>query len=220
MQYHIQTAPVWDAYRQGDDCPLCRIYENKQKRLVKSYLDENVMDPHFRERSNAVGFCAEHVGMLYDGENKLGLALQLETRAAYLSDLLSASPADCKKAKKQAQKLSAHCGCVICAELEEFMPRYYMTIAQMFHAEADFPALFAAAAHCVKHAIALIEAAEYAGKSAQNYLSALCGALKQRLNDTSADLRAFADCFDHNSATRPDPQAVPRAIRLLTSKQL
>lgn len=219
MQYHIQTAPLWDAYRD-DGCPLCRIENNKQKRLVKSYLNENVMDPDFRERSNAVGFCPEHVGMLYAGENKLGLALQLETRAAYLDGLLKTPPKDKKAAKKAADDLSYHNGCVICAELDAFMPRYYMTVAQMFDAESEFPALFSSAHHCYKHAIKLLYAAEYAGKHTAEYTAALFCGLKADLQRASADLRAFADCFDHKSTSRPDPQTIPRAVELLMSKKL
>lgn len=220
MQYHIQTAPVWDAYRESDGCPLCAIYEAKQKRLIKAYLNENVMDPHFRERSNAFGFCAEHSGMLYEGENKLGLALQLETRAAYLGSLLKSPPVDKKAAKKTADKLSACRGCVICSELEDFMPRYYMTIAQMFSAEKDFSELFASAKHCFKHAIALLYSAEHAGKNIAAFAAALCNGLKAELDGTEADLRAFADCFDHKSSDRPNPQSIPRALRLLTSKKI
>lgn len=220
MQYHIQTAPIWDAYRDGDGCPLCRIFAGKEKRLVKSYLNENVMDPDFRERSNAHGFCAEHIGMLYSGENKLGLALQLETRAHFLSELSSNPPKDKKSAKRLADKLSAHDGCVICAELDGFMPRYYMTVAQMFQAEPEFPTLFSSADHCYKHSIQLLNAAEYAGKNTAQFISALLSKLKTDLDRTESELRDFADCFDHNSTSRPDPKSVPRAIELLTSKKM
>ncbi|MCH5163103.1 MAG: hypothetical protein J1G38_06395 [Clostridiales bacterium] len=219
MQYHIQTAPIWEAY-SGDGCPLCRIYENKEKRLVKSYLNENVMDPHFRERSNSVGFCAEHVKMLYAGENKLGLALQLETRAAYLSDLVKNPPNDKKSAKRLAEKLTAHDGCVICNELDEFMPRYYMTVAQMFAAEPEFPHLFTSASHCYKHAVELLRAAEYAGKSLGAFAAEVLRALNADTERTAKELRAFADCFDHNSTAKPDKEAIPRAVLRLLGKKL
>lgn len=215
MQYHIQTAPVWDAYREKG-CPLCRIFGARESRLVEQYLSDNVMDPDFRERSNAVGFCPEHMRMLYAGQNKLGLALQLETRAEFLNSLLKSAPIDKKSAKKTAAKLREHTGCVICAALDDITPRYFMTIAQMFANEIEFPALFSAASHCVKHAACLFDAAEYAGKSAPAYLSALTSALKRELKKTETELRDFADCFDfRNAGRRPDPDSIPRAIALL-----
>ena len=215
MQYQIQTAPIWDAYRTADDCPLCKIYAEREKRLVGQYLAENVMDPDFRVASNSVGFCPEHIRMMYAGQNKLGLALQLETRAAFLNGLIT-SPTDKKSAKKLAEKLDEHDGCVICAAIAEPMSRYYMTVAEMYDNEREFPELFAKAHHCVKHTAALLHAAQYAGKSAAAYLSALTAGIKRDLKQTETALRAFADCFDHkNIGARPDPDAVPNAIKLI-----
>lgn len=215
MQYQIQTAPIWDAYRTSDDCPLCKIYAEREKRLVGQYLAENVMDPDFRVASNSVGFCPEHIRMMYAGQNKLGMALQLETRAAFLNELIN-SPTDKKSAKKLAEKLDAHRGCVICSAIAEPMSRYYMTVAEMYDNENEFPELFAHAHHCVKHATALLYAAQYAGKHTQAYLAALTAGIKHDLKQTETSLRAFADCFDHkNIGARPDPDSVPNAIKVL-----
>ncbi|MCH5155376.1 MAG: hypothetical protein J1F69_02110 [Clostridiales bacterium] len=221
MQYQIQTMPIWDAYKSHDGCPLCKIYNDREKRLVGQYLAENVMDPDFRTESNRIGFCPEHIRQMYAGQNKLGLALQLETRAAELYKLLQKPPTDKKSAKKTAEKINEHCGCVICNAIAEPMERYYMTIAEMFLHETDFPELFREAHHCVKHAAKLFDAAAYAGKSVTDYLAALNAGLLRDLNRTERDMRAFADCFDfRNSGSKPDQQAIPRAISvLITDKQ-
>ena len=220
MQYQIQTTPIWDAYKQHDGCPLCRIYAERETRLVKQYLAENVMDPDFRVASNAIGFCPDHIKQMYLGQNKLGLALQLETRAAELKKLLG-SPADKKSAKKQAELLSKHQGCVICNALEEPMSRYYMTVAEMYDNEKEFPELFAVASHCLKHATFLYSAAAYAGKKTADYLAALTSSLKSDLDRTEKELRRFADCFDFkNAGARPDATAIPRAINLLITDDI
>lgn len=215
MQYHIQTAPVWDAYKQ-DGCPICRLLKTREDRLVNQYLTDNVMDPDFRVRSNETGFCSEHIKMLYDGQNKLGLALQLETRAAYINSLISSAPTDKKQAKKLCAAIKKHTGCVICDTLEEVMPRYFMTIAMMYDNENEFPALFSEAKHCLKHSAMLFDVADCAGKSVKSYLAALTESLKRQLSETEKQLRVFADCFDfRNAGSKPDPEAVPRAIKLL-----
>ena len=216
MQYQIQTAPIWDAYRKQSGCPLCAIFAEREKRLVSQYLAENVMDPDFRVRSNSVGFCPEHIRMMYSGQNKLGLALQLETRAAELKKLLDKAPTDKKAAKKQADNLQSHIGCVICSAIEEPMSRYYMTVAEMYENESEFPELFAAAHHCVNHTKELYAAAAYAGKKTAAYLNALTTSIKRDLKQAETELRAFADCFDHkNTGMRPDPDTIPNAIKLL-----
>ena len=38
MQYQIQTAPIWEAYRETDGCPLCKIFAAREKRIVAQYL--------------------------------------------------------------------------------------------------------------------------------------------------------------------------------------
>lgn len=213
--------PIWDAYRTYDGCPLCKIFADREKRLVGQYLAENVMDPDFRTASNSIGFCPEHIRQMYSGQNKLGLALQLETRAAELNKLLSKTPTDKKSAKKTAALLDDHRGCVICNALAEPMERYYMTIAEMYFNEREFPELFREAHHCLKHTARLFDAAGYAGKSAAAYLNDLTNGIKRDLKRTESEMRAFADCFDfRNSGSKPDPQSIPRAISVLITDKL
>lgn len=221
MHYHIQTAPIWDAYKDNSRCPLCTLLLAKEKKVVKSYLNENVMDEFFRQRSNSVGFCSTHLQQLYVGENKLGLALQLETRANYIhSNLLKNVPTNKKSAKKVADGIKSHCGCVICDELNEYIPRYYMTIAQMFDIEPEFPDLFRSAHHCVKHAAELMSFCEYAKKSTKTFLQSLTNSLTDDLIKTEKELRAFCNCFDYNNRSTPDPQTIPNASKILISHEL
>ncbi|MDE6201529.1 MAG: hypothetical protein K2M47_06615 [Clostridiales bacterium] len=220
MQYQIQTMPIWDAYKTHDGCPLCAIFADREKRLVGQYLAENVMDPDFRSTSNRIGFCPEHIRQMYAGQNKLGLALQLETRAAEMAKLLSKAPTDKKSAKKTAAMIEDHRGCVICNALKEPMERYYMTIAAMYANESEFPELFREAHHCLAHAAMLYDAAAYAGKSVKDYLSALTDGIKRDLKRTESDMRAFADCFDFRNNQKPDAQAIPRAIGVLITDKL
>lgn len=72
MQYHIQTSPIWDAFRENDGCPMCRLYERAESRLIKQYLDEAVMEPEYRIKVNKRGFCSDHLKKLYAGGNKPG----------------------------------------------------------------------------------------------------------------------------------------------------
>lgn len=219
MQYQIQTAPIWDAYKTQDSCPLCAIFKARESKLVAQFLAENVMDPDFRVAVNTHGFCPEHTRALFAGQNKLGLALQLETRSAALFELLKKTPEDKKAADKLADAIDKRCGCVICDALREPMSRYYMTVAEMYLQESDFPAIFTEAHHCVKHTVMLLHAAKYAGKKTEGYLSALTAGLRRDLKKSEKDLRAFADCFDfRNSGQKPDPETIPKAIDLLMGK--
>lgn len=79
MKYHIDTIPVWDAYHQESECPLCILEHNLEKNYVESFLGASVMESDTRIQVNRSGFCSHHFKLLYDAQNRLGLALMTHT---------------------------------------------------------------------------------------------------------------------------------------------
>ena len=79
MKYHIDTIPVWDAYKAGHDCPMCALRDDNEGQLVELFLGESVMEPDRRVEVNAKGFCARHLQMMFTAGNRLGLALMCHT---------------------------------------------------------------------------------------------------------------------------------------------
>ena len=195
MQYHIQTAPIWDAFKENDGCPLCKLYARTESRLVKQYLGEAVMEPDYRVRVNERGFCDKHLVKLYDGNNKLGLALQLHTRTEHIIKCIDV-PCNAKQARKLADRLEKTANtCVICDEVDEVMNRYYYTVAQMYLAEAAFPEVFAASyGFCMPHFIELLKMVSYAGKKQEAYAAAL--------TRKQIDLERFTKRFDYRSTDK------------------
>lgn len=203
MQYHIQTAPIWDAFKENDGCPLCKLYARTESRLVKQYLGEAVMEPDYRVRVNERGFCDKHLVKLYDGNNKLGLALQLHTRTEHIIKCIDV-PCNAKQARKLADRLEKTANtCVICDEVDEVMNRYYYTVAQMYLAEAAFPEVFAASyGFCMPHFIELLKMVSYAGKKQEAYASALTRKQIDTLRKNDADLERFTKRFDYRSTDK------------------
>ncbi len=222
MQYHIQTTPVWDAFRQKDGCPICLLYERIENRLVKQYLGEAVMEPDYRIKVNKRGFCTRHLLKLYDGGNKLGLALQINTRTENIIENIGTT-ANAKQAKKLAEKLDKTLDtCVICDEAEEIMTRYCYTVAQMFGAEAEFPKVFSeSSGFCMPHFVRLLQYVSYAGKSAERYAAALTAKQLETLKKTNSDLERFTKRFDYNSADKfsgATDDAIKNSINKLKGK--
>ena len=222
MQYHIQTTPVWDAFRQKDGCPICLLYERIENRLVKQYLGEAVMEPDYRIKVNKRGFCTRHLLKLYDGGNKLGLALQINTRTENIIENIGTT-ANPKQAKKLAEKLDKTLDtCVICDEAEEIMTRYCYTVAQMFGAEAEFPKVFSeSSGFCMPHFVRLLQYVSYAGKSAERYAAALTAKQLETLKKTNSDLERFTKRFDYNSADKfsgATDDAIKKSINKLKGK--
>lgn len=203
MRYHIQTAPIWDAFKENDGCPLCKLYARTEERLVKQYTGEAVMEPDYRVKVNERGFCARHLKQLFDGNNKLGVALQVNTRTEkIISDIdFIENP---KKAKKLADKLASTLDtCVICDEVDAVMERYFYTIAQMFDNEAEFPKLLKdSQGFCLPHFIELLRYASYAGKSASEYTGVITKLQKDTMKKDNVALERFTKRFDYNSSDK------------------
>ncbi len=222
MRYHIQTAPIWDAFSQNDGCPLCKLYEKTEDRLIKQYTDEAVMEPDYRVRVNERGFCARHLEKLFNGSNKLGVALQVNTRTEKIvNDIFIAD--NPKKAKKLSDKLASTLDtCVICDEADEIMERYLYTVAQMFTNETDFPKLLKnCGGFCLPHFVQLLRYVSYAGKSASEYAKVICKLQKDTMRKDNSDLERFTRRFDYNSSDKyssSTDDALEKSIKRLKGK--
>ncbi len=222
MQYHIQTDPIWEAFKSDCDCPLCAIYEKTESRLVEQYLNEAVMEPDYRVEVNKYGFCAKHLSKLFAGKNKLGLSLQLATRIATVRGNITPVKTH-KQAVKQAEKLNKTMDtCVICRTADENMTRYAYTVAQMFACEPEFRQVFQKSnGFCMPHYTLLLAESNKAGKLTEIYLHELVYLQNKSLDRTVHDLDRFAQMFDYRnagSAVRPDPDTIPDTIRKLKGR--
>lgn len=215
MKYHIQTIPIWDAFKSADNCPLCSISRVNEDRILQTYVSDKVMSPEFRSIVNARGFCEKHAARLLDGGNKLGFALQCETRAKWLSERVK--PVNgARNAKKLADALNKCFDCVVCDELYSTMERYFYTIAQMYFFESEFPALFKKAHICMPHCIRLLQYCDYAKNKETEFASAITFKLRTQLENVASDLRDFADGFDYKSKTKVTDRKTPvKACALL-----
>ena len=80
MQYHINTGLIHEKFNSECDCPLCEIEKIVEDGIVYEYLNDAVMEDDTRIHVNKTGFCKEHFDLLFQGQNKLSLALQISTR--------------------------------------------------------------------------------------------------------------------------------------------
>lgn len=200
MQYHIQTGPIIDSFKNDCGCPLCQLQKITEERFVSQYLNEGVMEPDYRVRVNKTGFCKKHLTDMYKGENKLGLSLQLNTRTEYiLSNLkIADSPGI---AKKQAETIrKGEKNCVICEEVSEIMKRYAMTVAQMFKYERDFPrTLEDSSGFCLEHYALLLEHSANAGNQSKRYTATLSKVEITAIKIDNENIERFTNRFDYNS---------------------
>ena len=158
MRYQIDTAPVWDAFKKGAECPLCEIRRLATEREIRYFLGESVMEPQQRMEVNRDYFCAEHLRSLYAQANRLGLGLMTHT---YIKNMLprlraaddealkaakrdSLKPAPLRKKTRNAVGAIRELGnkCVICRRMRENMDRYAYTVLYMYGHDGEFRELY------------------------------------------------------------------------------
>lgn len=224
MKQHIDTAPIWVAYKENGECPLCSIERDSERGYVGNFLGGSVMEPAVRIEVNEKGFCAAHFRMLYGAGNRLGVALMAHTYLKSTIERLKRT--DAPKARLFARGgespgASLTDSCILCDRLNAVMARYEDTLIHMWAHEAAFEEAFESSKGlCVKHYEHLLARApgELSGKQLAQFVAALKRVTLENLSRVEQDLEWFTLKFDYRNQDKPwgnSRDAVERALNKL-----
>ena len=82
MRQDICTIPISEIFEVNDGCPICRMREIIEKRIVEYIMGAAMMEPDVRIETNKLGFCERHFDMMLNTRGRLQLALILESHIA------------------------------------------------------------------------------------------------------------------------------------------
>ncbi len=243
MRQHIDTAPLWDSYRQDCECPLCLLCARAEAANVDYFLGESVMEPGQRIEVNQKGFCARHFKLMYDAGNRLGLALMTQTHMRETAKMLKTQAEQARNAAAEeagksvfrriggrkndalteiAGELERLDGkCVFCERIRDNMDRYMYTLLWMYRHEPDFPALFAQSkGMCLKHYAEALENApkHLSGDVLQRFVDTLTRIEMESFDRLEQEIDWFTKKFDYRNQDKPwgsSRDAVKRAINKL-----
>ncbi len=204
MNYHIDTALIYDKFGSECDCPLCEIQKIIDEQYLHEFLNDAVMEDDTRIAVGKKGFCKRHLDMLISRQNKLSVALQLMTRLDKTENLF----AEVKKksvAKKRAEEIEKSlCTCAICDYTEQSMVKYYKTVAQLYAREKEFyKVLLSTKGFCAHHYAELLKYASSASFAADAYVTVLSGVQERSIIRLKAALKEFCDKHDYRNAAVP-----------------
>lgn len=249
MKISIDTLPLWEAFRQPEPCPFCRLEHRMEELFVETYLGESVMEPDTRVEVNAKGFCPEHYRLLLQQKSsKLGLALMTHThlketiraveadmdaigralegadsfmkRAAGSKDIGGMLAGACDRARGRAAT------CAVCERIELHMERYYETALSMWERDADFRKLYeTSSGFCLPHWGRQLRASggSLVSKKRIEFIGKLNEIEKRALSELERDLEGFTRKFDYRNADKPwgnSKDALPRAINMLEGQTI
>ena len=79
MREDICTIPVSEVFEESDGCPICRMRDTVEERIISYILGDAMMEPDVRIETNRVGFCENHYDKMLNYRARLQLALVLQT---------------------------------------------------------------------------------------------------------------------------------------------
>ena len=219
MPYHIDTIPIWDAVRSGSECPLCTLAQSVECGMIELYLGGSVMEPATRIAVNDRGFCARHLRMLWDSEQKLPLALMLDTRMDTLLERLRPllQAASDEATRKKPRKLIAaaklldavekECArCVVCERSGTIMERYIETMASMLGSDADFRKSFSSCRGlCQPHFAAMLRELLKPSllRDPRPLIALMCERQQEALTRLHEEIHFFTTKFNYRNTDRP-----------------
>ncbi len=227
MKLHIDTAPVWEVYRQDCECPLCVLRDRVEAASVEYFLGDSVMEPSQRIEVNEKGFCGRHFKLMFDAGNRLGLALMTHTYLKHTIQRLEAGETPVrgglfKRAPKQeAPDPAPESSCVACSRIRENMERYVYTIIYMYKHEAEFPALLEQSkGMCLEHYRKTMAMASQhlLGDALRNLTKTLKEIELKNLRRVADEVEWFTRKFDYRNQDEPwgnSRDAVERALNKL-----
>ena len=204
MRDDICTIPISEIFEENDGCPICRMYERAEKRIVEYILGDAMMEPDVRIETNRLGFCPEHFSVMLGMKNRLSLTLMLQS---YLTELLNEGVIDNTKnlSKKDFEKITNKLkdsseGCFICNRVKEKLKIYLENIVYLWEADKEFREKTRAQEYfCPKHLAALCETAKDR-ISKKNY-SSFCedhfSASRKILENLSDEVTRFCNSYNY-----------------------
>ena len=196
MRADITTIPLQDAFAPRDGCPLCRLTDMLQQRMITYITGAAMMESDVRKETNRAGFCHTHLGQMLQAKNRLSVALTLQS---HLDEVEKQLFPRIGSGQKAAQKLMD--SCFVCEQIEWALTRMIPNICRQYETDREFRELFSQQEMlCVPHYIRLSEASSGMGKRWRGEFNDAAKALcHQYLRALQADVNHFTRMFDYRS---------------------
>ncbi|MBR4234594.1 MAG: hypothetical protein IKR85_00845 [Clostridia bacterium] len=237
MRQHIDTIPVWDAFKTDCECPLCVLRETNENNYVQTFTGGSVMEPDVRVEVNMKGFCARHFRLMMKSEHRLGVALMAHTylkqsmaRLGQTNMAVQSVPVKgrlfSKKAPEAGVDLSALTDtCILCDRLNDTMKRYVYTAIHLWKKDSAFRyQLKNSKGLCLKHYAELLKAApeQLSGQELATFTDELNETEMKNLARLEQEIEWFTLKFDHQNADKPwgnSRDALPRTVEKLRGRE-
>ena len=229
----IYMIPVNEAFDEGMKegnctCPFCMLYEKLEKKELEIALGPAMMEPTTRMETNEKGFCKTHFEKMLKMNNKLSLALILESHIDTVKGKLKGNflskitGAQAKKDLKTTKALDSTCH--ICQKVDYHFFRMLDTAIYLYSTDPKFrPKLQGQTHFCLPHYQKVIELAndKLDKRKFKEFYEDISTVENNYFEKILKDVSWFCKKFDYRYDSEPwydSKDAVERAIALLSGK--
>ena len=218
MKETIYTIPLNDAFHAEDECPFCRLERDAEQHALEFILGKqsSYMEDDIRMETDRMGFCKTHMKMVFDQNNKLGLALVLKTHIdrtnKEIEKRMKMPPKKASFFKKETSNPltdyidELNKSCFICDRINNTFERYLHTVVATWKSDAAFRELYAKGkGFCTEHYGDLLkEGAKYLNQKELDEFTEITGKLYlDNMKRLAEELDWFADKFDYRFKDAP-----------------
>ena len=227
MRQDICTIPISEVFEVNDGCPICRMKETVEKRIVEYIMGAAMMEPDVRIETNRQGFCKTHFEQMRNCKNRLSLALMLQTHLQSLQkNIFDKKSLFEGKTAKQKKVSVINNDCFVCNKVEWGMTRLMVTFYEMFEKSKDFRELLSEQEMlCLPHYEMLVgNSNDKIDKKYQKQFIDVCNQLvKKYLDVLEADVSHYCDMYDYRNTGKDadwgnSKDSIERSIRFLTTR--
>lgn len=221
MQERIYTIPINDVFGPKCGCPICRMRDILEERCVDYIMGVAMMEPDVRVETNRLGFCKDHLDMMYAKQNRLSLALMLETRLSEIQkNTFEKKRAFGKKREREEPT------CYVCRKIDDVMDGMVDNAIKMYATDSDFRQLFSEQeVVCLPHYERLAEhaARKLSKKQLPEFMAQLDHLTGDYLKTLIGDVHHFTTRFDYRFGGQDadwgnSKDSIERAVWFTTSR--
>lgn len=229
MKEVLYDIPVNDIFDKPCECPVCAMRKKLEDDEVAFAMGPSYMEDDIRLTTDKIGFCDRHMQMMYDFENRLGLALILNT---HMQNMIREVETLQKKGRSSSGGLfskktdsalheytqkTTH-SCFICDRIRGTFERYLVTTLYLYEKDMEFRKKFQnCKGFCLEHYGILFEMApKYLhGSILDDFTKDLNRVFLDNMKRMQEEVSWFIDKFDYRNVDAPwktSKDALPRAM--------
>jgi len=226
MAEKIYAIPVNDAFDRDCECPVCLMYNDLESDAIGFTLGPSYMDDRFRLQTDELGFCKNHLKMLYDRNNRLGLALMIKTHTDKTNkeiEAISKSPLKGGFFKKGNQALidyldSLSRTCFVCDRINALYDKYIYTVIYLYKTDPAFKKKYEnCKGFCNEHLKLLLKCAgiELSGRTLDEFNKTTISLYLENMKRINGEIEWFINKFDYKYKDEPwknSKDSIPRAM--------